>query len=162
MKNSDDYKRAKKIATEFFRYWWNKEGSNTDQGFDDWWNELHPPKLQKINMHQCISSKIDMEFSDKKFTTTYISVGKLNQIQDGVKPFVLSQGHTFNHCRPRMNHIHACPDGFDKCPLPEGFIINLWNNKGGKVWAGNSSGCDRNWGYIIMFEVVGIVDGYEL
>lgn len=25
------------IATEFFRSWYNAPGSNTDQGFDDWW-----------------------------------------------------------------------------------------------------------------------------
>jgi hypothetical protein len=27
---------AKRIATEFFRWWWNKPGSNTDDGFDEW------------------------------------------------------------------------------------------------------------------------------
>ena len=25
------------IATEFFRAWYNAPGSNTDQGFEDWW-----------------------------------------------------------------------------------------------------------------------------
>ena len=27
----------KSIATDFFREWYNAPGSNTDQGFDDWW-----------------------------------------------------------------------------------------------------------------------------
>ena len=27
----------KKIAVDFFYYWWNVQGSNTEQGFDDWW-----------------------------------------------------------------------------------------------------------------------------
>lgn len=30
------------IATEFFRSWYNAPGSNTDQGFDEWW------KLNKV------------------------------------------------------------------------------------------------------------------
>jgi len=30
-------REAKPIATEFFRWWYNQPGSNTDQGFDEWW-----------------------------------------------------------------------------------------------------------------------------
>lgn len=29
----------KKVATEFFYYWWNAEGNNTAEGFDKWWND---------------------------------------------------------------------------------------------------------------------------
>ena len=32
------------IATEFFRYWFNAPGSNTDQGFNDWW-EINKSKF---------------------------------------------------------------------------------------------------------------------
>lgn len=28
--------KIKSIATNFFRYWWNAKGTNTDQGFDEW------------------------------------------------------------------------------------------------------------------------------
>jgi len=27
----------KQIACDFFRWWYNQPGSNTEQGFDDWW-----------------------------------------------------------------------------------------------------------------------------
>lgn len=27
----------KKIAVGFFCHWWNTAGTNTDQGFDEWW-----------------------------------------------------------------------------------------------------------------------------
>lgn len=30
-------KYAKDIATEFFYHWYNAQGSNTVQGFDEWW-----------------------------------------------------------------------------------------------------------------------------
>jgi len=29
----------KQIACEFFRWWHNQPGSNTEQGFDDWWEK---------------------------------------------------------------------------------------------------------------------------
>lgn len=29
--------KIKDIATEFFRHWYNYPGTNTDQGFDSWW-----------------------------------------------------------------------------------------------------------------------------
>ena len=28
---------AKKMATDFYYWWHNQEGTNTQQGFDDWW-----------------------------------------------------------------------------------------------------------------------------
>lgn len=30
----------KQFATKFFYAWYNSEGTNTEQGFDDWWDEL--------------------------------------------------------------------------------------------------------------------------
>jgi hypothetical protein len=30
---------AKAIATEFFYWWHNQPGNNTEQGFDQWWEE---------------------------------------------------------------------------------------------------------------------------
>lgn len=29
----------KRIATDFFRWWYNQPGTNTDDGFDDWWKQ---------------------------------------------------------------------------------------------------------------------------
>lgn len=29
---------VKKVAVDFFRFWWNTGGTNTDSGFDEWWS----------------------------------------------------------------------------------------------------------------------------
>ena len=34
----------KQIACEFFRWWHNQLGSNTEQGFDDWWEKRREGK----------------------------------------------------------------------------------------------------------------------
>lgn len=38
---------AKKIATEFYLYWHNAPGTNTYQGFDDWWKSNRQRILSK-------------------------------------------------------------------------------------------------------------------
>lgn len=38
----NETKRAiKKIATDFFYWWYNQPGTNTQQGFDEWWERVH-------------------------------------------------------------------------------------------------------------------------
>jgi len=34
--NKDELKN---VCCEFFRYWWNEPGNNTDEGFDKWWSK---------------------------------------------------------------------------------------------------------------------------
>lgn len=34
-----DENKIKEISCAFFRYWWNSKGNNTEQGFDEWWND---------------------------------------------------------------------------------------------------------------------------
>ena len=31
----------KKVATDFFYWWYNKPGTNTQAGFDEWWENVH-------------------------------------------------------------------------------------------------------------------------
>ena len=38
---------TKTVATEFYRYWHNAPGTNTDQGFDDWWKNNRQRILSK-------------------------------------------------------------------------------------------------------------------
>ena len=36
-------RQLKGMCCAFFRYWWNAEGNNTEQGFDEWyskWDDL--------------------------------------------------------------------------------------------------------------------------
>ena len=35
-----DVLKAKRIATEFYWWWHNQPGKNTQQGFDEWWREV--------------------------------------------------------------------------------------------------------------------------
>ena len=31
---------VRKFSIEFFYYWWNSKGNNTEQGFDEWFNQF--------------------------------------------------------------------------------------------------------------------------
>lgn len=49
-----------KIATDFFYYWYNAKGTNTMQGFSDWWKEnenvykfAHPACFGTIHTRVC-------------------------------------------------------------------------------------------------------------
>jgi len=110
--------------------------------------------LKKIDMSRCIESGIDCEFSDCGFSESVI--GKLYEVNSGDYPYMFPGTRGFIRCRPRMNHIHACPYGFDECMLPEGFNIkvHLRNSEMGESGYSNSD--------IIAFEVLGISDGWEL
>lgn len=126
------------------------------------------PKLKKIDMSVAISSGIDCEFSNGK---AFIDgnrpiIRKLSKIGSNEIYFMNDKGNNFSICRPRMNHIHACPNGFDKCPLPYGFQVKIYFRDGEY---GKYSICDdMRWshesldGDIIAFEVTGIAEGWEL
>ena len=56
----------KKVAVDFFRYWWNTSGANTDEGFDKWWSfhqyeykELPIEPLSAPVSDDVISAKLD-------------------------------------------------------------------------------------------------------
>jgi len=40
---------SKRIAVGFFTYWWNRPGTNTNQGFDEYWNKLLSNELELPN-----------------------------------------------------------------------------------------------------------------
>jgi hypothetical protein len=40
----------KRISVDFFRYWWNTSGTNTDEGFDKWYAlHKHEYASQRVN-----------------------------------------------------------------------------------------------------------------
>ena len=127
------------------------------------WLEPVKPELKKIDMSRCIESGIDMEFDLSG--STPIRISKLSSIDSSAFPFNFDSDDSCSEtCRPRMNHIHACIDGFDKCPLPDGFKIKVYLRDGDTI--GNDE--ITSWihhgfaGDIIAFEVTGIADGWEL
>lgn len=135
------------------------------------------PKPKKIDMSVCIESGIDMEFSDCDdfVKSETIDIGKLASIiNDKFRPYKSDCDAIYPYCRPRMNHIHACPDGFDKCPVPEGFVVNVNYRQPSLLvdaehLLGNGLEASRyTWNHaggltdIIAFEVTGIAEGYTL
>ena len=52
----------KKVAVDFFRYWWNSPGNNTDQGFDHWWGEN---KNKYISQQEPLSREKVIEIINK-------------------------------------------------------------------------------------------------
>ena len=116
------------------------------------------PKPKKIDMSVCIESGIDCEFSNKpEVDWKLVEISKLLEVSAGDYMYWLSKTSGFRHCRPRFNHIHASPTGWDKCPIPEGFRIKVWTHC--NDWTQDSDQWDKD---IIMIESIGITKGYEL
>lgn len=44
--SNPDKNLAKRIAVGFFQYWWNSPGTNTNQGFDTYWEKLRVNELE--------------------------------------------------------------------------------------------------------------------
>ena len=114
---------------------------------------------QKIDMAVCIDSGIDCEFLIPN-TEDKWSMDILREIRDSTSIYGTRRHNgMYELCRPRMNHIHASPTGWETCPLPEGFVIR-----------GYSDGCSfdipnyfTNWNEATpMLQVTGIAEGYEL
>ncbi len=124
------------------------------------------PEPKKINMSVCIESGIDCEFWSGE-TAVFKVVGKLHSIVSGAYPFRVSTEtkdiwNDCMNCRPRMNHIHASPTGWDKYPIPEGFKVNVWTRYNEDVYENADYIHDVNWRSVTMFEITGIADDYEL
>jgi len=134
-------------------------------------------KLKKIDMSVCIESGIDCEFSEDGFEQpvenqyydkTVYCIDKLFNIGGRESEhrhisMIHGTNNWFEYCRPRMNHTHSSPTMWDKCPLPEGFIITTWLDGCSEVGVEGQKEYSSNvWSRIHMFQVTGIAEGYEL
>lgn len=150
-----------------------------EKEIDKWLNSYSQkltPKKQKIDLLRLIESGLDCEFSDS-WKETEPAISKLKKIKIEREPYNTSRSYVFipsaeyqdgfPFCRPRMNHIHACPDGFEECPLPKGFRIS--------VQFKDDSICNLNtsdsrpaysigiaWKCVRYIEILGVSDGWEL
>lgn len=118
------------------------------------------PKLKPVDLSVLIESGIDCEFSSHEFRDP--SIGKLSGVAITHYQRYRSNGPVsgYDHCRPRMNHIHAWQGG--ECPVPEGLIIGIYSTFGGiraeqQVVVGQNS---IDWHSVVAFEVLGLADGY--
>lgn len=48
----DLVRQTKRIAVSFFYYWHNQPGTNTDQGFDEWWDNRYAEPDHKKAQNQ--------------------------------------------------------------------------------------------------------------
>jgi len=125
-------------------------------------------KKTPIDLSVLIESGIDCEFGDRHSYTEIdklLSIGKVSTTM----PYASNYSDSYC-CRPRMNHIHACPEGFDKCPLPEGFRVGVYyrNPKAlrGSILESGLNSHNYVWNHlggssdIIAFEALGLADGY--
>ena len=117
---------------------------------------------KKIDISVFVGSGLDMEFGGLEHT----AIGKLVCIHPGDDVIYAAENKgMWTKCRPRLNHIYACPNRFDKCPLPEGLRVKLYHRDGNEVivesiigvnWYHNGE-CDD----IIAFEIISLADGWE-
>ena len=58
---------AKRIAVGFFQYWWNTSGTNTNQGFDEYYKKLLVNELELPNEHAVEDSEYDQKKMNRKY-----------------------------------------------------------------------------------------------
>ena len=134
------------------------------------------PTQKVIDLSVLIESGIDCEFKDKGAKNWHVGKACKGLYQESL--YGTESGEYFEQCQPRMNHVHAWPEG--ECPLPEGFEVKVWWRSGEESvmnvesvnWnhvdrrprhicegmsVSNSGGAD-----IIAFEVLGLADDYVM
>jgi hypothetical protein len=130
----------------------------------DEWQIVEPPEqLKVIDMSALIKSGIDCQFHSGKFISRLI--GYMRGVNETQYQAACGTGIiNYLDCVPRMNHKHVLNDR--ECPLPEGFIVKVWYREGHAPITGHC--VDMSWGIwhhlpgFVVFEVVGVVDGYVL
>ena len=117
------------------------------------------PEPKKIDMSVCVESRILCLFT------------KVNPVYGERTQFLALYNMVLNHqvnkgdllATPYMDgFIHASPTGWDKCPIPEGFMVNVWTDNHSDVEVNYGSGHNGWRDEIIMFEITGIAEGWEL
>lgn len=126
-------------------------------------------KPQVIDLSVLIESGIDCEFADD--LDDPVEIGKISEIKDAEFAYLTTKCESvvreWKYCRPRMNYWHH-NTGFDKCPIPEGFKVDVRFANGILVtnmdeykkhrWSIHDFGP----GDIIGFKIIGVADGYRM
>lgn len=123
--------------------------------------EAFTNKPKKIDMSVCIKSGVLMEFSDTKEFAKNAVVGKLLRV-NGTNSYTTTRGNSALYCRPMFNHTHAHSNGWNRSPIPDGFVIRVFGkhiSEEGHIFDNMS---DINWSNITMFEITGIMGEYQL
>ena len=127
--------------------------------------EAFTNKPKKIDMSVCIESGVDCESLHLMGNIEiWLPTGKLLEIKKDEFYTIVSP---VEFCRPRFStpnnpFYHVKPKGWNRCPIPEGFVIRVF----GKSISEEGHICDNmsdiNWSNITMFEITGIIGDYQL
>lgn len=53
--------RLKEVATEFYYWWHNQPGTNTQQGFDDWWELNHSKFSESLTAQEELAPYLELD-----------------------------------------------------------------------------------------------------
>lgn len=139
--------------------------------------ELIKPKKKIIDLSVLVGSDIDCDFSD---SLKYWYCSKLKDIDvDNDFTFIDHHKTYWRYCRPRMDHWMGAQDktedgGFKKCPIPQGFKIQVFDMVGIRVYSPvayndgwvtcrNEQGQEFtiDWSVIAEVKILGLADGYR-
>lgn len=113
-----------------------------------------------VDLSVLIESGIDCEFCDELDTERFVH--KLVDTEG--HQYKAGMGVSWDCCYPRMNHWHSWQGG--KCPLPEGFEVEILLRHGVRCNHTMYDTKKLRWDHlsgqfdIIAFQVVGLSDGY--
>ena len=139
-----------------------KYGDKDICNFETMFENCDPFEGKKIDMSVCIESGILCEVDSQEPPFKSTALVKLKGVYPHLDtPYEAERGSLWVRGRPAMNgHIHASPTGWDKCPLPEGFVIRVWDMALNDC--GMTDYLKLDWTTLTMFQVTGIAEGYEL
>ena len=150
------------LAVDTHKYLRHTELGDTARVFDTLnriGKELAKSQRKVIDMSPMIGSGLLCSFSDPLI----VSNNCISQLTGFYGLYVNGDGKAWKICTPLLNHWYASPEGWDKCPIPEGFEIEYLKDDNG--YASRTSGSYQLWNTyswigVIMFRIIRKLDDY--
>jgi hypothetical protein len=120
--------------------------------------ELSQPQKKVIDMSPMIRSGLLCSFSDPSI----VSNNCISQLKGFYGLYVTGDEKARKICTPLLNHWYASDNGWNKCPIPEGFEIYYRNHDDSEAYYSDDSDRwgDEVWSNIIMFKIIRKLDDY--
>ncbi len=111
-----------------------------------------PTEDKVIDMSHFIDSGLMMYFKNGHYGYLKGIDGRLYKNQ---------RGQLSGNCQPIFNHDYASMEGWDKSPIPEGYVIRYKKFKNDFVIYYKSDYSKLDWSKVAMFRIVGIKDKFK-
>ncbi len=116
-----------------------------------------PTEDKVIDMSHFIDSGLMMRFRDRSnISTTY---DYLKEIRGNL--YFNYRDVDFRCCQPLVNRPYASMEGWDKSPIPEGYVIEYKKFKSSMVIRYEADYNELDWSEIGMFRITAIKDGFK-